>query len=55
MLDFSISLNGADKLLDQNTIKLSWKTQGDTGRKKDVTYEKRQLQIGHKIVEDGKI
>jgi YidC/Oxa1 family membrane protein insertase len=51
MLDFSISLNGADKLLDQNTIKLSWKTQA-TQVEKDVTYEKRQLQIGH--IEDGK-
>jgi YidC/Oxa1 family membrane protein insertase len=51
MLDFSIILNGADKLVTQNTINLSWQTQ-TTQAEKDVTYEKRQLQIGH--VEDDK-
>jgi YidC/Oxa1 family membrane protein insertase len=51
MLDFNIELNGADKLLTQNTISLLWATQ-TTQVEKDNRYEKRQLQVGY--VEDGK-
>jgi len=51
LLDFSIILNGADKLISGNTLGLLWQSQ-TTQAEKDVTYEKRQLQIGH--IEDGK-
>ena len=51
MIDFSIIINGADRLLTQNTINLLWQVQ-TTQAEKDVSFEKTQLQIGQ--VEDGK-
>lgn len=51
LVDFSILLNGADKLIEDNTINLTWKTE-TIQAEKDIAYEKRQLQVGH--IEDGK-
>ena len=51
MIDFSIIMNGADRLLTQNTINLLWQVQ-TTQAEKDGLFEKTQLQIGQ--VEDGK-
>jgi YidC/Oxa1 family membrane protein insertase len=51
LIDFSIIMNGADRLLTQNTINLLWQVQ-TTQAEKDVSFEKTQLQIGQ--VEDGK-
>lgn len=51
LLDFSIILNGADKLVTQNSINLLWQTQ--TPRvEKDMHYEQQQTHICY--VKDGK-
>jgi YidC/Oxa1 family membrane protein insertase len=44
MLDFNISLNGADKLVTQNTINLLWQTETPQVEK-TITYEKQQTHI----------
>ncbi len=44
MVDFSIILNEADKLVTQNSINLLWQTQTDK-IEKDMTYEKQQTHI----------
>jgi len=44
LIDFSINMEGADKLVTQNSINLLWQTQ--TQRvEKDITYEKQQTHI----------
>ena len=50
MVDFSIILEGADKLVTQNSINLLWQTQTDRVEK-DITYEKEQTHIAQ--VKDG--
>ena len=44
LLDFAIVMNGADKLVTQNTINLQWQTQTDQ-IEKDEPYEKQQTHI----------
>lgn len=44
LIDFSIVMNGADKLVKQNTINLLWQTQTPQVEK-DITYEKQQTHI----------
>ena len=44
LLDFNISLNGADKLVSQNTINLLWQTEVPQ-IEKDITYERGQTHI----------
>jgi YidC/Oxa1 family membrane protein insertase len=51
LIDFSIVMNGADRLVAQNTINLLWQIQ-TTQAEKDVQFEKSQLQVGY--VEDNK-
>jgi YidC/Oxa1 family membrane protein insertase len=51
LVDFSIIMNGADRLVTDNTLKLLWQVE-TTQAEKDVVYEKGQLQIGQ--IEDGK-
>jgi len=51
MVDFDISLNGADKLLTQNSMKLLWQTQAPK-IEKSILYERQQTHIG--FVQDGK-
>ena len=51
MLDFDITLNGADKLLTQNSMKLIWQTQTPK-IEKTILYERQQTHIG--FVQDGK-
>lgn len=51
LIDFSIIMNGADRLVSQNTINLLWQVQ-TTQAEKDILFEKTQLQVGQ--VEDGK-
>ncbi|MEP7144077.1 MAG: membrane protein insertase YidC [Ferruginibacter sp.] len=46
MIDFSIILEGADKLVTQNSINLLWQAQTQKVEK-DLTYEKQQTEIGH--------
>lgn len=41
LLDFSIIMNGADKLVSQNVINLMWQTQTDK-IERDLSYEKQQ-------------
>lgn len=46
MVDFSIILDGADKLVTQNSFSLDWQT--ETHRiEKDIVYEKQQTEIAH--------
>ena len=44
LLDFNISMNGADKLVSQNTINLLWQTEAPQVEK-DIKYEKQQSHI----------
>ena len=44
LIDFAINLNGADKLISQNTINLEWQTQTNQ-IEKDEAYEKLQSHI----------
>jgi YidC/Oxa1 family membrane protein insertase len=50
MLDFSLNLNGADKVVSQNTINLTWQAQAEQVEK-DAEYERLQSHIAY--VEDG--
>ena len=47
---FQLFLNGADKLVTQNSINLLWQTETQK-IEKDITYEKQQTHIGY--VKDG--
>ena len=44
LLDFNISMNGADKLVSQNTINLLWQTEAPQVEK-DIKYEREQTHI----------
>jgi YidC/Oxa1 family membrane protein insertase len=50
MMDFTINLKGADKLVDQNTLNLLWQTETPKVEK-DMLYERTQSQVCY--VEDG--
>ncbi len=50
LLDFTITLEGADKLVDLNTINLAWRTEAPQ-IEKVMSYEKQQAQLGY--VKDG--
>ncbi len=50
MVDFTIKLNGSDKLITQNTLNLSWNTLAPQVEK-DIVHEKLQSHIAY--VEDG--
>lgn len=51
MFDFTVTLNGADKLTTNSTIKLLWKNEFPQAEK-DIKYEKQQAHLCY--VEDGK-
>ena len=44
LVDFNISMNGADKLVSQNTINLLWQSEAPQ-IEKDIKYERQQSQI----------
>ncbi len=50
LFDFNIELNGADKLLTQNSLNLIWQSKANK-LEKDLAYEKLQTQVGY--VTDG--
>ena len=50
MLDFNLVINGADKLITQNKINLTWQTEA-LQVEKNIEHEKAQSHIGY--VEDG--
>lgn len=50
MLDLNISLNGADKLVSQNNIKLLWQTEAPQ-LESDIEYERQQSHISY--LKDG--
>ena len=50
LIDFNVIINGADQLLTQNSINLSWQTQTPQVEK-NLTYEKQQSHIC--LLEDG--
>jgi len=51
LLDFAIELNGADKLVSQNTINLQWQTQTNK-IEKDKAYEVQQTHLCY-LTDDG--
>ena len=50
MIDFNVQLNGADKLLNQGNMNLSWQYEA-AQQESDISFEKQNTQIGY--VEDG--
>lgn len=46
MIDFLITLNGADQLVSQNTLNLTWKTEAPQVEKV-ISYEQQQAQLGY--------
>ena len=48
MIDFNIKMNGADKLLSQSRLNMSWQTRA-LQLEKDRNYEKQQSQIGYSL------
>lgn len=48
MIDFNVKMNGADKLLSQNTLNLTWQTKA-LQLERDLNYEKQQSQIGYSL------
>ncbi len=46
LFDFNIQLNGADKLLTQNSLNLIWQNRANK-LEKDLAYEKLQTQVGY--------
>lgn len=50
LVDFIITLNGADKLVTQNTLNLNWQTETHQVEK-DIKYEKQQSQVS--FLENG--
>ena len=51
LVDFNISVTGADKLVNQNTINLLWQIETEQVEK-DIKYERQQSQIAY--LENGK-
>jgi YidC/Oxa1 family membrane protein insertase len=50
MIDFDLSINGANRLLSNNTLFLTWQNRA-VRQQKDLSYERQQSQIGYR--EDG--
>lgn len=50
MIDFNIRMNGADQLLEQGTMNLTW-TYAAVQQEPDISYEKQNTQVGY--VKDG--
>ncbi len=50
MIDFTIRMNGADQLLTQGMMNLTWKYAA-TQQESDISYEKQNTQVGY--VKDG--
>ena len=48
MIDFNIQMNGADKLLSQGALNLTWQSKAKQ-LQKDLNYEKQQTQIGYNL------
>jgi YidC/Oxa1 family membrane protein insertase len=46
LFDFNLQLNGADKLLTQNSLNLIWQTKANK-LEKDLAYEKMQTQVAY--------
>jgi YidC/Oxa1 family membrane protein insertase len=50
MVDFDVELKGANKLLSQNTMNLTWSYAADQ-QESDISFEKQNTQVGY--MEDG--
>ena len=50
MIDFNVKMNGADKMLNQGVMNLSWQYAA-AQQESDISFEKQNTQIGY--VEDG--
>lgn len=51
MIDFDLSINGANQLLTNNTLFLRWQNQA-VRQQKDIAYERQQSQIGYRVNDD---
>lgn len=51
MLDFTVQMNGADKLLTQNTMNLSWQYEA-VQQESDIAFEKQNTQVGYSMAGD---
>lgn len=48
MIDFSVELNGADKLLTQGVMNMSWQYRA-AQQESDISFEKQNTQIGYRM------
>lgn len=48
MVDFDLSINGANQLLSNNTLLLTWQNRA-VRQQKDINYERQQSQIGYRV------
>ncbi|MGZ3940081.1 MAG: membrane protein insertase YidC, partial [Flavisolibacter sp.] len=47
MIDFDLSINGANQLLSNNTLLITWQNRA-VRQQKDIAYERQQSQIGYR-------
>jgi YidC/Oxa1 family membrane protein insertase len=48
MIDFNVKMQGADQLLSQNALNITWKSKA-VQLERDLNYEKQQSQIGYNL------
>jgi len=48
LLDFTIRINGVNRLLSNNTLYINWQNRA-MQQQKDLTYERQQSQIGYRV------
>jgi YidC/Oxa1 family membrane protein insertase len=48
MVDFELSMNGANQLLSNNTLFITWQNRA-VRQQKDISYERQQSQIGYRV------
>lgn len=53
MVDFNLQINGVNQLLSNNTLNLTWQNKA-MQLQKDITYERRESQIGYRVDGDYK-
>ena len=51
MIDFNLQLNGADQLVTNNTINLTWQNKA-TQLQKDLSYERQESRVAYRVNED---
>ena len=51
MIEFNLQLNGADQLVTNNTINLTWQNKA-TQLQKDLSYERQESRVAYRVNED---